>query len=300
MKPALVLINPYAASGTALALWQRIEPTFQQVFGKPQLAITHQPSEILPAIEQAARQGIETVFSIGGDGTNNVVVNALLQHNQAHPRQTLTFASIPAGTGRDWVRGLGLPIHDPHAALHWLADKTPRRVDVGCLQIGEQVRYFLNICSVGLSGDVVQRVERHKTRRLAFFRSTVEAILYYQPPKIRMEVDDQLFFEGKTFVGVIANGKYFGQGMLVAPAASLSDGLLDVMVVDDVPRWYALRVFALVYSGSHVTNPYVHIQQARHIRITSESVLGIEIDGDFLSGQELRYSLLPAALSILG
>jgi diacylglycerol kinase (ATP) len=301
MARSLILINPHAAGGAAAAAWRHIETDFAQLFGDPMVATTQTADELPQHLAAAAEQGITQVFSVGGDGTNHAVINAIMRHQQAHPATKFIYGSIPAGTGQDWARGLAMPLNT-RQALDWLKRAQPRACDVGHVVFDEQERYFLNICSAGISNDVVLRVERgNKKLPWTFIKSTVESIMGYQPEEVLIEVDGKVWYEGRIYIIAIANGKYFGQGMKAAPDARIDDGLFDVLVVEGISRMALLRVLPNVYQGTHIKHPNIHLTHAKAIRVVMKNgaALGMDLDGEPGAGRELNYTMLPGALQIL-
>jgi diacylglycerol kinase family enzyme len=153
-----VIINPYAGGGRAAKLWAELEPRLKRHFGNLNATLTHKPDDLGNALEQAYTTGTERVIAIGGDGTSNLVVDALLHLQARFPDQPRpVFGQIPIGTGQDFARALNIP-HDPFQAVDWLARAEPHPLDVGYLEYSGQSRYFLIIASVGISGEVDRRV----------------------------------------------------------------------------------------------------------------------------------------------
>lgn len=297
----LVLINPHAAGGAAVTAWQGIEADFTERFGKPRVVITRNAAEISRHIQDAAQQGIARVISVGGDGTNHSVINSIVQHNRLYPDNPLVYGSLPAGTGQDWARGLGMPLN-PRQALDWLAQAQPRPIDVGHVQYDDKQRYFLNISSAGISHDVVQRVESmNKRRPWTFLLATIRAILEYQPEQVRIELDGTVWYEGKVYLVAVANGRYFGAGIKIAPEAVIDDGWLDVIVVKDVSRLRLLMALQTAYQGTHIYNPAVLTARAHSVYITGDdSARGVDLDGEPAAGHNLHYTIQSGILNILG
>jgi diacylglycerol kinase family enzyme len=167
VSETLIILNPHAAGGRAGQLWKKIEPLLWERLGELVIAVTDHPEEVAQHLDKAYASGLTRVISIGGDGTNNSLVNALARLNQQHPDgPPMVYGQLPIGTGRDWARSRGIPL-DIHQATEWIASASPRPTDVGLVRFHEQGRqqYFLNIASTGLGGDVDTRVLRIRQRR---------------------------------------------------------------------------------------------------------------------------------------
>lgn len=292
--PTLVIINPNAGGNRGFMVWKQIERELRAVLGEDvHPVITREPYEVPNCIKQAAEEGVRRVVSIGGDGTNNVVVNAILAHNDAHPEAQVSFGCIPAGTGRDWARGAGTPL-DPKSAVAWIAQTQLRPIDVGIVRYGDTVQHFLNISSAGISNDVVQRVESSpKVGSISYLSAILSSLLQYRAKPIRVEVDDKLFYEGGVMVAAVANGRYFAQGLLIAPDARVDDGLFDVVLAEELPLYQVLYVLALVYRGKHVRHPKVHAIRGQSVRITTldGTPFGMDIDGEGRTVTDVSYQI---------
>ena len=301
MPTTLVILNPHAGSGRAGSLWSAVEPVLRDGLGDLTLAITKRPEDVLTALEQVWETGLERVISVGGDGTNNSLVNALASIHDRKPDQPLPiFGTLPIGTGRDWARSVGVPF-DIHAAARWIITAEPRPVDVGMLDCDGQRRCFLNIASAGLSGEVDRRVNSVASRRpWTFLVATVATIFSYQPITMRIVTDGETWYDGSTYVLAVANGTTFGHGMTIAPEASMTDGLFDVVLAEAMQRTRALNTLMKVYSGEHLAAPGVHHRRARQVEITgSAGPLDLDIDGEYTTGHRLRFSMRPGFLRVL-
>ena len=267
MVETLIILNPHAAGGRAGRVWHRFEPLIWERMGEFVLAVTQQPEEIADHLHEAVAAGIRRIISVGGDGTNHAIINAII-HNDLSSE--VIYGNLPIGTGRDWARSRGVPF-DLRKAVDWIIQAESKPTDVGQLIIDEDSAnptYFLNIASTGLGGEVDARVNRVTQRRpWTFLRASVEAILSYQPQPIKVNLDGDSWFDAPSFITVIANGTTFGHGMQVAPNASVTDGLFDVIVLDELRRLRILRLFPEIYRGTHLRHSFVRSQRAQQVEV---------------------------------
>jgi diacylglycerol kinase (ATP) len=300
MPHTLVILNPHADSGRAGRLWPRLEPALRGGLGDLELAVTQRPEDVDSCLERAVSDGLARVIAIGGDGTNNSVINALAALRARHPDGPHpAFGTLPVGTGRDWARSVGIPF-DLDAAVRWLAAAQPQPLDIGLLHADGQPRRFLNIASTGLSGEVDRRVNlAHVRRPWTFLLATVATIASYRPLPMRISLDGQLWHDDRAYVLAVANGTTFGHGMAVAPAASMTDGLFDVVLVEAMSRAKALYTLSQVYSGSHLKVSGVQHGRAARVDISSSSPLDLDVDGEHARGHHLVFSVEPGALRVL-
>jgi YegS/Rv2252/BmrU family lipid kinase len=294
----LVIVNPHAGGGRALAIWDQIGPSLRQQLGHVVSAITPTLEALAAALEQAHAEGVQRIISIGGDGTNHHVINAIMRHNQQHPSAPLTYATIPAGTGRDWSRGAGTPL-DPEQAVTWIANTRLRPVDVGWASLDGKDRYFLNTSSTGITYDVVSRVERSaKGGRTTFIKAILGSLMHYRPVPLRIWVDGRLWWDEPTYLAAFANGRYFGQGLMIAPNAQVDDGLFDVFAAGDMRLPSVLRLLGQLYQGEHIHNRRVAHCRGEHVRVESPrgDLVGIDLDGEGAAAHVIEYRLKPRAL----
>jgi diacylglycerol kinase (ATP) len=296
----LIILNPHAGSGRAGRLWTQIEPLLWQELGELLVAITQKPDEVAPHLHMARDAGITRVIAIGGDGTNHFIINELARLNRESPdAPRMTFGNLPMGTGRDWSRTLGIP-HTPEQAVKWIAGAHPAPVDIGTVSFGGAQNYFLNIASAGASGEVARRTNSQQRRMpWTYMLGALSTLVSYQPPQVRVRLDGQTWYEGKTYLVAVANGRYFGHSMMIAPDARIDDGLLDVVLVEGMPRLEAAIALNTTYTGDHVKRKDVHLARAKVIEIDADRVLSGEKDGELISGTTARFEVVPRALDML-
>jgi len=299
----LVIINPYSGKGCAPTVFKKIEKRLFDAFGELFIAVTHGPNELAEHLDRAAKADVNRLITLGGDGTNHFVLNALAER----PQMNVAFGSIPLGTGHDWSRSLGMP-EDPVKAVDWLAQALPVPCDLGKveylnIQAGGKpsTHIFLNIGSAGVSGEVDQRVNRARRRSsLSFLGATIATLTKYRPQHVRALCGGREFYSGSCALVVVANGQYFGHGMWIAPKALMNDGMFDVVLVEGISRPRILLAFRQVYRGTHLARKDVRYTRAASVRISSEDgPLKLDFDGEGALGQDLHFSVMPRAVNVL-
>ena len=302
MSKTLIILNPHACGGRAGAMWSELEPLLWEALGELVVAVTQRPEEVAEHLGNAYASGLTRVISIGGDGTNHALINALASLNERNPEgPPMVYGSLPIGTGRDWARGTGIPLNDARAAARWIAEAQPQPTDIGMLVRDGTREHFLNIASVGAGGEVANRVNRVTRRRpWTFLWSTVQTLLQHEPQPMQVTLDGETWYEGRSYIVAVANGTTFGHGMKIAPQALVRDGLFDVVLVEGVSRIKVLAALNQVYAGSHLSHPNVRWAQARQVDITSSGrPLPMELDGEVAHGQTLRFEVRPGLLHLL-
>ncbi len=299
----LVIANPHAGGGLVGRIWQRLRPVIEERLGEVSVAVTDTPEDAGARIREAADSGLSRVIAVGGDGTNNSVVRALVEvaDERGLDRIPWEFGMIPIGTGRDWARTLRMPT-GPDEVTDWLARAKPHICDVGILVSEGHSRPFLNVASAGIGGDVDARVNAVKNRRpWTFLRATLASLLQYRPQRLRVRLDGNLWYEGSAYIVAVANGRYFGHGMLIAPDAAVDDGLFDVVLVEGMPRHRIIGALPTVYRGTHLERDDVHHARASRIEIETEGgePLGLDVDGEHAAGRSISCEIRPGFLPIL-
>jgi YegS/Rv2252/BmrU family lipid kinase len=203
---------------------------------------------------------------------------------------------LPGGRGNDFARSLEIP-RDPLAACQVLLDGRVRRIDVGDCA-GET---FVGIASIGLESEVTRlannapRIGGEATYALA----TVIGIARWKAARFDLVLDGG---EARSFTGFIAgvaNSGRFGGGMKFAPDAKLDDGLFDVVVIEDGPRWRFVADTPKVFKGTHVHDPRVQVFRAAEVKLDSDRPFEVYADGDPIGSTPATVRVVPAALQVL-
>ncbi len=244
------------------------------------------PPEALPAaIRAGQRAGYDTIVAAGGDGTVRTVAQGLVG-------TPLRLGILPMGTDNNFARALGLP---------FALEGRERRVDVG--RIGGE--YFLEAAGVGLFADAIQAFGPREPRRYEVLRVVkVLAPLYWCLRARRLVLTlDGVRQEEEAVMVTAANSAYLGAGMALAPGASLSDGLLDVVILGALCRWELLRFGRALLRGSHLELPKVRRVQAKTVEIRSKWRLGrplpVHADDHIAGHTPARLEVVPQALRVL-
>jgi YegS/Rv2252/BmrU family lipid kinase len=264
------------------------------------IAVTEKPSDVADHVKMAYEAGWRRVIAVGGDGTSHALVNALLALDvDEQSDDPMIFGQLPVGTGQDFARSLQIPNKLPEA-IRWLASAEARPVDVGHLRYDGGALHFLNIASAGVSGDVDRRVGNGRRYPWTFWLASVQSLLRYQKREVRVHLDGALWYEGRVWMVVVANGAWFGRGMAIAPDARINDGLFDVVLVKDAPRLTAVRAFNTVYSGKHLARPEVELRRGKQVEIeVIDGTIPLDLDGEPADASHLTFSVRPSALQML-
>jgi YegS/Rv2252/BmrU family lipid kinase len=254
---------------------------------------------------EALRGGAERVVAIGGDGTINEVVNGFFDDQGKPIAPEASFAVIPFGTGGDFRRTVNVPTELAEAA-RVIATNHRRKIDVGRLEFttpagARAARMFANIASFGVSGVVDRLVNESGKRlgRLSFALATARATWSYTNQRVQLVFDGGNRVEATINTVAIANGRYFGGAMMVAPHAELDDGQFDVIAMGDFGFADLLRSGRRLYQGTHLAMDKVTARRARVVEaepIDPGAVIELDVDGENPGRLPARFELVPAAL----
>lgn len=304
VKPFLI-VNPRSAAGRTGRQFDRIARAVRAAIGEFECAFTRAPGDGVRLAGEAVRAGGNLVVAVGGDGTASEVIDGL---TLARPRDPdPLFGFIPRGTGGDLRRTLGMS-EDLDEAARTLAGRGAIVIDLGRLELLDhervpRVRHFANVAGFGIAGVVsgeVNRGLRFGSGKLSFMLASAKALLRWSDQPVRWRADGGPWIEESITSLSVCNGRFFGGGMQVAPAARVDDGLFDVVVWSGL----GLRDFVTkkkkLYDGTHVELPNTRVYRARTVE--AEPVGGarllLDVDGEQPGTLPARFSILPGALRV--
>ncbi|MDI6906186.1 MAG: diacylglycerol kinase family lipid kinase [Thermoanaerobacterales bacterium] len=302
---AFVILNPAAGHGRAGRAWPLTARALDEAGIRYHLARTEAPGEGTVLAARAVAQGYDPLIAVGGDGTTNEVVNAILAA-PGSPETRPRLGIISCGTGRDLVRTLGIPREIRQAAAI-LATGAVRPFDVGRIVFHQpggpsRTRYFVNIADAGLGGETADRVNR--TTKLfggflSFFWGALASLARYRNKKVRLSIDGEPSHDLHLTIAVVANARYFAGGMFVAPNAVPDDGLFDIITLNGVGRLGRVPLLLRVYCGRHLGHPRLIQRRCRTVTITSEEWVHVEADGELAGFLPATFDILPGAIRII-
>ncbi len=237
---------------------------------------------------EAVAQGTDALVVVGGDGMVHLGL-------QAVGGTDVPFGVVPAGSGNDFARAIGVPLRDPTAAASIVVTGAERRIDLG--RVGDQ--WFAGVVAAGFDARVNDRANRMKwpRGRMRYNAAMLVELGVFQPVPYVLDLDGEAW-ETSAMLVTIGNIPSYGGGMKVTPGAILDDGLLDIMIVKPLSKARFLTVFPRVYTGSHVDLPFVEIRRAKQVRIDAPGITTYA-DGERLGPLPQTFEAVPAALRVL-
>lgn len=267
------------------------------IVSQPQIFETRSANDAVAIASKAVDKRFDVIFAAGGDGTLNQVVNGVLQGREdaAH---LPAIGVIPIGIGNDFARGMEIK-NEPAELTKLLKNFKPAYIDAGSVRFTtkegtEGQQYFVNIADVGMGPEVVRKVmasDRIFGLSMSYFQAIVATFFTHGSMEVKL-VADQWQWQGKLRNLAIANSKYFGHGICVAPHACPDDGIFEAVVYGKVSVFDFLRHSRALKQEKKIEHPQVAYRQVRRIAMTSNSECPIEVDGELLG-------VLPASVEML-
>lgn len=284
-----VVGNPISGRGNGTALGESVLVELERRGMQARLFMTEQEGDGARQTRMALDAGAEIVVCIGGDGTLSEVVGELAGRD-------IPLIIVPAGTGNDFARAFGLP-KEPMEALRRQLDGRRTRIDLGAVN----GRPFLNVSGSGFDVDVLRKAKEYRSVYPGgkAYRKAVGAVLgHHRAFEAELSVDGGPREHVYATIVEIANGRYIGGGMHVAPGARYDDGLFDVIVVGRVWSWAIPLLLPLFIMGVHVRLPIAKVLRARQATLRRAGMV-VNIDGRLEAMDEARFEIMPGALLVM-
>jgi diacylglycerol kinase (ATP) len=296
-EQAVFLVNPASANGATGKRWPELAHRAGLLGLSGETLFSERPGHLIELAREAVDGGARLVVAVGGDGTLNEVVNGIAGRD-------VELATIPLGTGMDFVRTYGVPTKFDDAVRVAVAGAT-RTIDAGRVHYrtwgGDDAdRWFANVGSVGMSGAVAQRANGMSKAfggKATFFYALTRVFLEWENTEVTVTLDDGEH-RGRMHDVVVANGVWHGGGMKLAPDAAPDDGLFDVVLIGDIGKVDFLTTAPKIYRGRHVAHPKVEVLRSRRVEVDAAEPLPIEVEGEQIGTTPAVFEVVPGALRL--
>ncbi len=305
MKTAIIL-NPKSGAkiqGELSKLKNKLTAAFSKATFFETTAETHSATNLT---RQALQQGFERIIAVGGDGTVNETVNGFFVGRQIVNPQAI-FSFVMCGRGNDFRRTFKVP-DGIDGAIERAATGQVRFIDVGHLQFtchdGRQAeRIFVNVASFGMSGEVDEKVNQSPLAGIlggsgVFYLSLLQTVVGYRSRQVTIEIDDTICQTLPINTVAVANGRYFGGGMKIAPDAEIDDGFFDIVISGDLSAIEIILQSPSLYRGDHIKDKKVKVIRGKKLTASSPERVLLDVDGETPGRLPATFTILPAALRI--
>jgi diacylglycerol kinase (ATP) len=305
MKNWALIANKYAGTRSTKNFWKKMDEKFSRVGITVDYFFTERVGHARDLAAQILQKGYTNLAVMGGDGTFSEVIDGLMKSGEELSK--FNVGLIPFGTGNDWGRYWNLD-RDIEKSIQVLATGKVETVDVGKIKYnseGEDItRYFINAYGLGFDAKVLELTNnlQHTFKGASW---TYTLALFMTLFKNRSHVMEYEFDGGETFKGLsytasMGNGCYTGGGLKQTPEAVPTDGLLDIMVVENLNLIKILKAIPLLFKAKLLEHNSVHLYKAKKIKVKSEKPIISEVDG-ILQGltNEIEVELLPKQINFI-
>lgn len=277
----LAVVNPVSGRGQAKAVWPALENELVRLGIEHSVEWTQHPGHAIAVAEQAANRGFTRVLSVGGDGTLREVIQGSLG-------TSVEIGLVPAGSGNDFGRTLGIP-RDPRRALDVALETNVEQIDVGEIDGSA----YVNVAGCGIDAEIASLAAtklRFLGGRLSYLSSALVQLAVHKPRRYKLTIDGETIMVHAYLVAA-ANGRYYGGGMMIAPNADPSDGLLDICVVRSMSKAAFAANLPRVYVGKHLEHPLVHVWRGRSVTVETDFPVRCQADGEIVASSPVRFQI---------
>jgi YegS/Rv2252/BmrU family lipid kinase len=313
MTLPLVIVNPASADGATRENWARIASDLRTHFGAFSVTFSEAVGHARQLAADAARQGTKLLIACGGDGTISEVANGIIES-----KSETELGILPAGTGSDFRRSLGVSnnVADAARALRDGRSKIIDAVRVTFInEAGErETRYSINVASFGMSTEVLDRAAlggakkwvpaftpRKVTSKLSYAAATVQTTFAATPSDVLLQIDENQERRLRVAEFCIANARYYGGAMKIAPDAKLDDGYFDVVTIGDANSFRLLTNAPRLYFGAHLRMSEVTHELAKQVvarPANKDKEIRVELDGEVVGRLPSTFQIAPRALRV--
>ena len=282
------IVNPAAGNQHALKVQNMLKQELERRGIESSFCLTEKPGHATDLAREAAQnKACSGVIAVGGDGTAFEVACGLM--NTGVP-----MGIIPAGTGNDFIKTVGIP-KKPLEALDFILTHEARPVDVG----GLNERLFLNVCGTGFDVTVLDytlSAKKYCRGLMPYLIGLIRGIAHYAPVHVRFTADGHTE-EREVLICSIANGRYFGGGILICPEATADDGLLDLVIAEHQPRWKLPFLVPSLLMGKIDEFSFTTHKRCKEVEVFSKG-MRLNIDGEITDIDQAKFTVLQGALKL--
>jgi YegS/Rv2252/BmrU family lipid kinase len=289
MKRVVIIINPIAGKGLGLQLLNYAKSSALSSEFLLDLQVTEGPGDAIRLTKKAVSSGVDIVVAAGGDGTVNEVASALVH-------TTTAMGIIPIGSGNGLARQLGWS-ERPKIALEQLRTGSADKIDTLIIN----GRFGVNVSGLGMDGYVAWRFNHEGHRGLSSYtKIALQEFFRYPAVEYQIQTESGVSFVTSAHMLVIANSPEFGNRAIIAPRASMCDGLMDLVLVKRPPIIHLPGIMLRLFKGTLKENRWVKVLRTHKLLVEANRAVHLHIDGESLDPvNHLEATVLPKSLTII-
>jgi len=287
MKNVLFIVNPFSGIGRQKTIEQLIDTKLDSTKFKPEIIYTEHAGHAID-ISKSNLKSFDIIVAVGGDGS----VNEVCQHMIG---TDTVMGIIPAGSGNGFARHLNLPLK-PEKAFEVINNCRVERIDTA--QLGG--RKFVNIAGIGFDAEMGEKFATTKERGFNGYRKIVmKGLREFTPEKITLVADGKVI-EKELFILSVANATQYGFNAKISPKSSLTDGVLDVVMLKKFPFAISPFLATRLFGGKILGSKYCETLQVKDLVIKTKKECAAHFDGEpLILSSEIKVSIIPKSLNII-
>ena len=292
----LFIVNPAAGKGIAVGLKTRIEELFQKILERYpdttyEIITTQYPGHATEIARDYSARGTYRIYAVGGDGTANEVLNGMADSNSS-------LGCIPGGTGNDFVQYISGDFHRDEILRETILGEV-EVIDVGMVN----EKYFLNVASVGFDAKVNYKDMLFKGKpligpKLAYYSGILASLNDLSPLTVNIH-QGTTTRSAEVFMITVANGQIYGGSFHIAPQASITDGLFDIIEVAPLSFLKIVKYMPMLKRGTHLGLPEVSSYKTDRLQITSDHDFYVNIDGETSLSKDVDFRLRAKKINMI-
>ena len=293
MAKVVVIRNPTGGRGAHNRIWPDVLARLRASFSDLAVHETEYPGHAQSLALEASNGDSHLVIAVGGDGTISQVANGIFGTN-------CTLGIIPGGTGNDLCRTLEID-QDPLRAVDTVIGAIATPIDVGRWRSEGSERIFVNVAGIGFDAAVATRINSGFKRirgKTAYLAATVAELARFKPRSLQVTTNGETRQLAPMLLA-IANATTYGAGMKIAPQASVVDGLLDLIIVQNLSKLSFIKSFPLVFKGAHLDHPAVDLIKTNRLELKFSEPTPFLVDGELITATDLNIELIPGSLRVI-
>jgi diacylglycerol kinase (ATP) len=297
-RPDLVLVNPVAGAGRARKALPALQRFAQENGWRADFQVTTSAEDLRQRARDAAQAGRPRIFAVGGDGTFQVLINAVGPHSNT------ALGVIPAGGGNDLAASLGIPLNTV-AAARLLLDRSVCLLDAVRVKTADGVvRLYTGGGGVGLDAEASRYaggVYRNVRGRMRYVLSAIRALTGFHSMQVRVQINagDETDIKGHALLVAVLNTPSYGAGVRLAPGASMDDGKLDLVLLDNLGFFEVLTMLPALLLRGDVHTKRLQRRAVKRVRIETDRPCAFHADGEIVGATPVEVEIVPGALRVL-
>lgn len=288
-----LIVNPAAGKNQGAKALEKAILLLKNKGIQPEVKTSKFSGHAIELAQQFDPSEYDGIVAVGGDGTLFELINGLLKKQENFE---LPIGQIPVGTGNSFIKDL--QIESIEDAVEKIVGGNFRKIDVGIFKYPEGEHYFINLLGTGFVANVAHRAGRYKALGpLSYVIGVFEEVSRLKAVPVHIIIDGKVYQRDYIFAE-ICNSTKTGGNMIMAPDAKIDDGLLDIVLLNNISRLNLLKVFPKIFKGKHVNDSHVETFKGKHIKIVTETPQRLTPDGEVFGSTPIEVSILPHKINM--